>query len=208
MLYEEGNYQGAILAFQSSFDISHAPALYYNIANCYERLGKLAEARDALNLYRAVAPADERDRLERRIANLEDRIRTETPTATTTTAPPPQTTTTAPPNPAPAATKPANNTAKWVLVGTGGGVAVAGGALAVVGYVRSADARTAGDQARYENDRLLNEVGYGVAGAGLAAAVVGLVLPTHQSAVSLSTVPMDGGMTLMASIQWPVRNRP
>ena len=56
LLYDEGNYQAAILAFQESYNLSKAPVLLYNIANGYERLGDLKAARDTLNTYRAVAP--------------------------------------------------------------------------------------------------------------------------------------------------------
>ena len=76
-LYEEGQYEEAILAWEESYRISGEPLLVFNIANAYERVGGLENLRIALgnfNQYRAYAPSDERDTLERRIRNLEARI--------------------------------------------------------------------------------------------------------------------------------------
>jgi tetratricopeptide (TPR) repeat protein len=74
MLYEEGRYDEAVVAFQAAYHLSKRPALLYNIANAQERAGKWAEAMESLNLYRAYAPADEREVLDRRIRNIERRL--------------------------------------------------------------------------------------------------------------------------------------
>ena len=195
LLYEEGNYAGAILAFQAAFDISHEQALQYNLANCYERLGRLREAREALNLYRAVAPADERERLDRRLANLEDRLRTEV--AAPPSPPPSSTAPTPAPAPAPTpTTRP--NPAKWALIGIGAGLGVAGGTLALIEVGQANDAIDALDHDAYDQARLLNGVGIGVAGLGLGLGVVGIILP-GQRPVSITLAPVQGpGLALSA----------
>ncbi len=74
ILYNEGRYDDAVLAWQESYRLSERFELLYNIANAQERLGMWDEALETLNRYRAYAPAEERDTLDRRIANLERRI--------------------------------------------------------------------------------------------------------------------------------------
>ncbi len=189
LLYEEGNYAGAILAFQAAFDISREQALQYNLANCYERLGRLREARDALNLYRAVAPAEERERLERRMANLEDRIRAEAqapaPAPVQTTSPPPS-------SPPPSSPPPSRaNPAKWVLISVGAGLGVAGGAVALVEASEAKGAIDDNDRDAYDQARLIHGVGLGVAGLGVGLGVVGLILPSERP-VSVSLAPLAG----------------
>lgn len=73
-LYEEGQYEAAILAFEEAYRLSGEPLLLYNIANAYERLGELDHAIDYLTRYRAFAPPDERESLRRRVRNLERRM--------------------------------------------------------------------------------------------------------------------------------------
>jgi len=107
LLYEEGRYEDAIVAWQESYRLSGRAELLFNIANAQERLGHYQDALDTLSRYRAYAAADEREALDRRIRNLERRLEeqgttpatTTTPTTQppTTTAPPPATTTAPPP---------------------------------------------------------------------------------------------------------------
>jgi tetratricopeptide (TPR) repeat protein len=73
-LYEEGQYEAAILAFEEAYRLSEEPLLLYNIANAYERLGELDHAIDYLTRYRAFAPPEERESLRRRVRNLERRM--------------------------------------------------------------------------------------------------------------------------------------
>ena len=75
MLYEEGRYEDAIAAWEEAYDLSERPALLYNIANAYERIGDYEAALDALGRYRAYAPASERESLDRRLRNIEARMR-------------------------------------------------------------------------------------------------------------------------------------
>lgn len=74
ILYEEGRYDDAVVAFAEAYRLSERPALLYNIANAQERAGKWSDAMDTLGRYRAFAPADEREVLDRRIRNIERRI--------------------------------------------------------------------------------------------------------------------------------------
>lgn len=72
--YTEGNYEKAIESWEMSYDISKKELICESIANAYERLGKPKQARDYLVRWRAVAPVDERDVLDARVKNLEERI--------------------------------------------------------------------------------------------------------------------------------------
>ena len=88
LLYDEGRYEDAIIAFQEAYRLSEQPKLLYNIAQAQERLGRYQEALDTLSRYRAYAPAEEREALDRRIRNLERRLEeqgTSTPPAPTAT---------------------------------------------------------------------------------------------------------------------------
>lgn len=78
ILYAEGRYEDAVAAFSEAYRLSERPALLYNIANAQERLALWREAHETLSRYRAYATADERETLDRRIANLERRM-AETP---------------------------------------------------------------------------------------------------------------------------------
>jgi tetratricopeptide (TPR) repeat protein len=72
-LYAEGDYEGAVRAFEKAFELSKQPALKYNLANAYERLARYEEALAALKDYEPHAAADERDVLKRRIGKLQER---------------------------------------------------------------------------------------------------------------------------------------
>ena len=75
ILYEEGRYEDAIEAWLEAHRISEKPLLLFNIANAQERIGQWRDALETLNRYRAFAPADERGVLDRRMANIERRLR-------------------------------------------------------------------------------------------------------------------------------------
>lgn len=208
-LYDEGNYEAAILAFRQSYALSKLPELHYNIANCEERLGNLEAARDALNLYRAVAPSAERAALERRIANLETRIAT---TSATTPAPAPGPAVaaqpvsaqpvSAPASPAPVA-EPGRGRGRPLVVGAGGLLVAGGVGLGVASWFGAQSAYDEGDRDAYDRARLLNGVGYGVAGLGAAVAVTGLVLPVKATdALSLSVLPVPAGGRIQLSTSW------
>jgi tetratricopeptide (TPR) repeat protein len=72
-LYAEGDYEGAVRAFEKAYELSKQPALKYNLANAYERLARYEEALRALKEYEPHAGADERDVVKRRLAKLQER---------------------------------------------------------------------------------------------------------------------------------------
>ena len=121
LLYEEGRYEDAILAWEEAYRISNRHALLYNVANAQERIGHWREALDTLNRYRAFAGADEREALERRIVNLERRLQDEARSNPPVTSPPasdpPAVATTAPPPKAePVPTPPREKKPVWAPV--------------------------------------------------------------------------------------------
>jgi tetratricopeptide (TPR) repeat protein len=73
-LYDEGRYEDAIAAWEAAYELSGKALLLFNIANAWERIGEYDRAIDALSRYRAFAPADEKELLDRRMRNLERRI--------------------------------------------------------------------------------------------------------------------------------------
>ncbi len=72
-LYDEGRYEDAIAAWREAWRLSGRPLLLFNMANAAERLARWSEAAALLNRYRAFAPQEEREVLERRIENIERR---------------------------------------------------------------------------------------------------------------------------------------
>jgi tetratricopeptide (TPR) repeat protein len=74
LAYRRGEYERAILDWQESFSLCEEPLIYLNIANAYERLGELRDARRNLALWRAKAPPREHAELDRRLENLDLRI--------------------------------------------------------------------------------------------------------------------------------------
>jgi hypothetical protein len=72
--YAEGDYEGAVRAFEKAYELSKQPALKYNLANAYERLARYEEALDALRGYEPHAPPDQRDVIKRRIGKLRERV--------------------------------------------------------------------------------------------------------------------------------------
>jgi tetratricopeptide (TPR) repeat protein len=71
--YNEGRYELAVQAFQESHRLSGRPLLLFNLANAYERLGRYAEALDALRNYEPHAQPQERAQVGARITALEAR---------------------------------------------------------------------------------------------------------------------------------------
>jgi hypothetical protein len=72
-LYAEGDYEGAVRAFEKSYELSQQPALQYNLANAYERLGRYDDGVKALQAYEPHAAGDEREVVRRRIKKLQER---------------------------------------------------------------------------------------------------------------------------------------
>ena len=74
--YQQGDYDGAIAAWQRAYDADPQPLLLYNLSQAYERLGRLTEAVDALDRYLAGAAPDDRHQADARarVAALRERL--------------------------------------------------------------------------------------------------------------------------------------
>ena len=73
--YTQGKYQKAIDEFEEAYRLDPRPLLLFNIAQAYEKIGKLEETVDYLKRYLEAEPdAEERTSLLNKIANLEERI--------------------------------------------------------------------------------------------------------------------------------------
>src|SRR6476659_7516997 len=71
--YESGDYQLAYDKFKESFQLSHEPALLYNIASALQGLKRPHEAAEALRSFLRLSPNDpNKDRIDKRIATLEE----------------------------------------------------------------------------------------------------------------------------------------
>lgn len=183
-LYEEGRYEDAIAAWEEAYRVSNRALLLFNIANAYERIGAYQKAIDSLSRYRAFAPEDEREQLERRLRNLELRL-AEQQAATAVAVRPPDP---APVEPAPEpepAPKDRVSVVPWLLVGAGG-VAIASG-LGVGGAALGARADASGlcatngicpEEAStlIKKDRTLSLVADLTTGLGVATAGTGVLL--------------------------------
>jgi tetratricopeptide (TPR) repeat protein len=72
-LFGEGSYEAAALAFEEAFELSGNIDMLYNAALAYDRADAFEQAIDALDRYRALAPAEERVKLDARKASLQAR---------------------------------------------------------------------------------------------------------------------------------------
>lgn len=59
--YETGDFEGAVEAWQAAYEIDPRPLLQFNLAQAYERLGRLQESLDAYESFLAAAPSDAED---------------------------------------------------------------------------------------------------------------------------------------------------
>ena len=72
--YAEGRYEEALASFKEAYELSGRPQLLFNISNAAERLGRYAEAVDALEKYLASGKAKDRDVVQKRLTNLRKRV--------------------------------------------------------------------------------------------------------------------------------------
>src|ERR1700749_3092858 len=73
---ETGDYQLAYDKFKESFQLSHEPALLYNIASALQGLKRPHDAAEALQSFLRLQPNDpDRPTIEQRIATLEEEQR-------------------------------------------------------------------------------------------------------------------------------------
>jgi tetratricopeptide (TPR) repeat protein len=204
ILYEEGRYEDAILAWQEGYRISQRPGFLFNIANAQERLGDYRAALDTLGRYRALAHTDERETLDRRIRNLEERLATQ---------------------PAPVPVEPAPRPRGDKAMGEGpslrpiAGISLVGlgGAGVITGGVFGAQSRAAGAQASEvcretpsgllcpasaapalaanQRKALVADLGFGLGAAAATTGVVLLVLGGPDKPVSIAPVSTGFGGT-------------
>jgi tetratricopeptide (TPR) repeat protein len=74
--YETGDYQLAHDKFEESFQLSHEPALLYNVASALQGLKRPHDAAEALRSFLRLQPSDpDRAKIEQRIATLEEEQR-------------------------------------------------------------------------------------------------------------------------------------
>ena len=104
-LYAEGDYEGAVTAFEKAYELSHKEALKYNMANAYERLGRYEAALAALRDYLPHTKPEEQDVVRRRIEKLEKRVedqrlKTQQAEVSTGSSPAPTVAPSSPPSPA------------------------------------------------------------------------------------------------------------
>lgn len=220
LLYEEGRYEDAIIAWQEAYRLSEKAQLLYNIANAQERIGRYQDALDTLSRYRAYAAADEREALDRRIRNLERRLDESTATpatpATTTTPTPTPVATPAPVSPpptAPAEDKRGVRVLPIALYGVGAVGLGVGGVFALSARGARAEANelcvdaaggllcpdSAADAlARDARSSTLADIGFGVGAAGVLGGTLTLLLGGGTQA-SVSSLPGGAAFSLSGS---------
>jgi tetratricopeptide (TPR) repeat protein len=171
-MYDEGRYEQAIVAFLRAYELSQRPALLYNLANAYERLGNLEQAVESLNAYRVFAPVADQDVLLARVQALERRL-AERPA---TPVPAPSGVGNPTPMPLPEPAKPVRRSpAPWIVTGIGLAAAVGGSAVAAGTYGSSRGYLEEGDREAWERLRPVNNAMIGVGIGGVAVGAAGLV---------------------------------
>jgi tetratricopeptide (TPR) repeat protein len=74
--YETGDYETAVNEWRAAYDMDSRPALQYNLAQAYERLGRYDEAVRSYEVYISAAPADDQraQNARARVASLQQRV--------------------------------------------------------------------------------------------------------------------------------------
>jgi tetratricopeptide (TPR) repeat protein len=208
---QQSDYENALREFQSAYALSKRPPLLLNIANVYERMGKLQEAVDALTKYLEEDPkSPERATHETRVANLKKRIEAipppaPAPAAMSSAPAPAPVATAAPPASVPAAPAPAsgpNRTPAFIAFGVGGAAAI--GAV-VTGLIAKGKYDDADNQCKpscpqntvdsIKSTALISDVLSGVAVAGVGVGVVLLLTSgTSHDAARGSKPSIAGGV--------------
>jgi tetratricopeptide (TPR) repeat protein len=187
--YDEGAYDRALIEFQRAYELSRRAILLLNLATVKERLGMHAEAADDLRAYLEAEPEDAaRDRLERRITNLERLAAGEPGDPATEPAPDPE------PAPAPASGPDGGllggAIASYAVGGAGlvvmavlGGLAMAEDAALAAGCGASASCSDA-EVADANTFALASDIGLGVGAAGVAVGTILLVVALSSGGAS------------------------
>lgn len=199
-LFAEGSYDAASTAFERAYGLSGNLDMLYNAALAYDRAGRFDEAIDALDRYRALAPAAERAALDERKRSLQTRRDKQRQDAETTAAepegpPPPPVVATpadAPPPRSPRRVRPPT----WTMLGVGVAGAVVGTVLGATSLARSRSARPGctdgagpllcgddvADAARSSRPLAIGaDVAFAIAGAGAIAFVALLALDLRRA---------------------------
>jgi len=210
---QRSDYENALREFQAAYSLSKRPPLLLNIANVYERMGKLQEAVDALTKYLEEDPkSPERTTHETRIGNLKKRIEAMPPpappaafpAASSAPAPAPVVTTapTTPPAPPPAPASGPNRAPAFIAFGVGGAATI--GAI-VTGFVAKGRYDDADKQCKptcpddtvssIKSMALISDVLSGVAVAGVGVgAILLLTSGSSQETASGSKPAIAGGV--------------
>ena len=75
LLFEEGNYAGALIAWQEAYELTDNPAMLKHIARAQEAQGNYNSAIETVSVYRALAPFEEQQALKEWSESLLDRQR-------------------------------------------------------------------------------------------------------------------------------------
>jgi tetratricopeptide (TPR) repeat protein len=155
--YKGADYKRAVELLQQAYEIRQVPALLYNMAKAYDKLGDIDHAADAYRRYANSADADPKlkERAEARVTTLDEARRKKAAATRAVEAPPPPPTQTSEPTPPPPTPAPPpgpsaeeqrarahedflqqRHRARVVTVGLAAGT----GALAIVAVALSADA--------------------------------------------------------------------
>ena len=77
LLYEEGEYESAVLAWESGYELTKLPAFLKNIALAHEANNNFSDAIVYLKKYRAFAPFEEQEKLKAWLTELEEHLATQ-----------------------------------------------------------------------------------------------------------------------------------
>jgi tetratricopeptide (TPR) repeat protein len=216
--YNDGRYDDAVREMEAAYALKPLPDLQYNLAQCYERLGKLPEAVKAYQTYlEGKAGAEDRAEVTRRIGNLEERIKT----GSAAPIPPPATEKVvfktivvyreAPPPPGRGARFAAYGLFVVGVAALGAGVAFTVLAKRDADEVTSGSSQSnpmifaSGTQGSGKTDAIIAWVGYGLGVAALAGGVglylFGNKIDREATKVTLapSLSPSSGGLALVGS---------
>jgi tetratricopeptide (TPR) repeat protein len=218
VLYQEGRYRDALVAFEAAYRMSARPTILRSIAYCHEQLEELEQAVDVLYRFRGLAPEERWSEIDRRISRLEVQLEQQSEEAVLAQPQPqpqPQ------PQSPPAAVQQSSERMryappKWRM---GGGPLVlysVAGVGAIVGGIFAANAQRArkqtaalcsrgdaifcrADAAPFINQdwlySLIADTGFGFAGAGFVGGTVWMVLDNSRAnAVQVGVNPMGIGV--------------
>jgi tetratricopeptide (TPR) repeat protein len=213
VLYQEGRYRDALVAFEAAYRMSARPTILRSIAYCHEQLGELEQAVDVLYRFRGLAPEERWSEIDRRISRLEVQLELQSEEAV---AAQPQ------PQPPPVAVQQPSSESmtyappKWrmgagplVLYSVAGVGAIVGGIFAANAHrarkqtavlCSQGDAIFCRDEAAPSINQdwlysLIADTGFGFAGAGFVGGTVWMVIDNSRAnAVQVGVSPMGIGV--------------